>query len=271
MKTKLLSLLFTTVLFTSAINAQTKIWDLGGNVAPWAATANPGLAGGSGAVVVDNLGLVPAGTSTSTVFGAINGSAKTFATTPAYTSVNRFQMNGGGSASTGTFLPSQRYLYFTAAGSVSVEVCFIGGGSGNRTMYVTDGTNVLGSLTTPDSATNQVLTTTAAVVNGTVYIYGDQACNLYRVKVTGPLGTTTVLGTDDFQSQSTLKVVAANRQVNISNVISSTEVNVYNMTGALVKTLKIDADTTFDIPNSGLYVVNVKSAEGEKSVKVAIK
>lgn len=270
MKTKLLSLIFTTVLFTSAINAQTKIWDLGGNVAPWAATANPGLAGGSGAVVVDNLGLVPAGTSTSSVFGAINGSPKTFTTTPPYTSVNRFQLNGGGSAPAGTFLPSQRYLYFAAAGSITVEVLFIGGGSGNRTMYVTDGTNLLGSLTATESTTAQVLTTTAAVVNGTVYIYADQACNLYRVKVTGPLGTTTVLGTNNFQ-QSKLNVVAANKQVNISNVTSTTEVNVYSMTGALVKNLKIEADTIFDLPNSGLYVVNVKSADGEKSVKVAIK
>jgi hypothetical protein len=267
MKTKLLSLLITTVLFTSAMNAQTKVWDLGGGVAPWTIANSPYTSN----TVIDNLGLqIQGGTGTAN-FGATNASAKTFATTPAYTSVNRWQLNGGGSPATGTFLPTQRFLYFTAAGSITVEVCFVGGGSGNRTMYVTDGTNVLGSLTTPDSATNQVLTTTAAVVNGTVYIYGDQACNLYRVKVTGPLGTTTVLGTNDFQSQSTLNVVAAKNQINISNVISSTEVNVYNMTGALVKTLKIDADSTFELPNSGLYVVNVKSAEGEKSVKVAIK
>lgn len=266
MKTKLLSLIFTTVLFTSAMNAQTKIWDLGGGVAPWTVANSPYTSN----TVIDNLGLqIQGGTGTAN-FGATNPSVKSFASTPAYTSVNRFQLNGGGSALTGTFLPVQRFLYFTAAGSVSVEVCFVGGGSGNRTLYVTDGTNVLGSLTATESTTAQVLTTTAAVVNGTVYIYADQACNLYRVKVTGPLGTTT-LGNNDFQPQSTLNVVAANKQVNISNVTSTTEVNVYSMTGALVKNLKIEADTVFDLPNSGLYVVNVKSADGEKSVKVAIK
>lgn len=265
MKTKLLSLIITTVLFTSTFNAQTTVWDLGGNVAPWTIANSPYTSN----TIIDNLGLqIQGGTGTAN-FGATNASAKTFATTPAYTSVNRWQLNGGGSAPAGTFLPQQRFLYFAAAGSVSVELLFIGGGSGNRTMYVTDGTNVLGSLTSTDSTTSQILTTTPAVVNGYVYIYGDAACNLYRIKVTGPLGTTT-LATDNFQQDATVKVIAASKQVNISNVSSTTEVKVYSMTGALVKSIKIDADTTFELLNSGLYVVNVTNAEGQKSVKVAI-
>jgi len=265
MKTKLLSLIFAMVLGSSITNAQTKTWDLGGGVAPWTIANSPYTSN----VVVDNLGLqIQGGTGTAN-FGATNVSAKTFPTTPEYTSVNRFQLNGGGSPATGTFLPTQRFLYFAAAGSVSVQVLFISGGSGSRTLYVTNGTTVLGSLTATDSTTPQVLTTTATVVNGYVYIYADQACNLYRVRVTGPLGTTT-LGTNDFKVGSTVDVFSNGKKVNISNVISSTQVDVYTMTGALVKSFKTDADTSFDSLNSGLYIVNVQSEEGRKSVKVVL-
>lgn len=266
MKTKLFFSIFASALFASASFAQTKIWNLGGGVAPWTVANSPYTSN----TIVDNLGLqIQGGTGTAN-FGATNASVKTFETTPAYTSVNRFQLNGGGSPATGTFLPTQRFLYFAASGSVTVEVLFIGGGSGSRTIYVTDGTNVLGSLTATDSATLQILTTTAAVVNGNVYIYGDQACNLYRVKVTGPLGTTT-LGTDSFKTNSAVNVFSSGKQINISNVQSSTQVDVYNITGALVKSVKTDSDTSFDFLTSGLYIVKVRSAEGQKAVKVAIK
>lgn len=266
MKTKLLSLILTTVLFTCTSNAQIKIWDLGGGVAPWTTTSSPYTTN----TIIDNLGLQIQGGTGQANFGATNASVKTFTTTPPYTSVNRWQLNGGGSAPAGTFMPTQRFLYFEAAGSISVEICFVGGGSGNRTMYVTDGTNVLGSLTTPDSATNQVLVTPATVVNGKVYIYGDQSCNLYRIKVTGPLGTTT-LSTDNFQSELAVNVFATNNQISITNITSSTQVDVYNLNGALVKSIKTDADTNFDLLNAGVYIVNVKSSEGEKSVKVLLK
>lgn len=265
MKTKLLSFVFAMVLTSGITNAQTKTWDLGGGVAPWTAANSPYTSN----VVIDNLGLqIQSGTGTAN-FGATNASVKTFPTTPAYTSVNRFQLNGGGSPATGTFLPTQRFLYFAAAGSVSVEVLFIGGGSGSRTMYVTNGTSVLGSLTTTDSATLQILTTPATVVNGNVYIYGDQACNLYRVKVTGPLGTTT-LGINDLKVGSSVNVFSNGKQVNISNVISNTQVDVYSMTGALVKSFKTNADTSFDSLNAGFYIVNVQSEEGRKAVKVVL-
>ncbi|WP_296149025.1 T9SS type A sorting domain-containing protein [uncultured Flavobacterium sp.] len=265
MKTKLLSLIFAMVLTSSITNAQTKIWDLGGGIAPWTAANSPYTSN----TIIDNLGLQIQGGTGSANFGATNPSVKTFATTPAYTSVNRFQLNGGGSPATGTFLPTQRFLYFAAAGSVTVEVLFIGGGSGSRTMYVTDGTNVLGSLTATDSATLQILTTTATVVNGYVYIYGDQACNLYRVKVTGPLGTTT-LATNDFKAGSSVKVHSTGKQVRISNVISNTQVDVYSITGALVKSFQTNTDTSFDSLNAGFYIVNVQSEEGRKAVKIAM-
>lgn len=266
MKTKLLSLLLTTVLFTGSINAQTKTWDLGNDTTHWPLTAGIG----SSEMVVDNLGLFP--TTSNTNFGAVNASPYTFTALDGFSAANRWQLNGGGSAAAGTFLPTQRYLYFTATGACTVKVWFRTGGSGARNMLITDGTSLIATAGSSTSGDAFILTgnvTAAQAAAGKIYIYGDTANNLYKITVTGATVNTT-LATQSF-NQSKLNVVAANKQVNISNVTSNTEVNVYNMTGALVKTLKIDADTTFDLPNSGLYVVNVKSAEGEKSVKVAIK
>lgn len=268
MKTKLLFSIFASVLFSGASIAQTKIWDLGGGVAPWAASPNAYTSN----VVIDNLGLMP-GVGVET-FGVIETHARTFATTPAYTSVNRFKNGGGGSPEAATpNLPTKRFLYFAAAGSVSVEVLYYGAGSSSRTLYVTNGTTVLGSATIADSTNPQILTTTATAVNGNVYIYGDNGINIYRVKVTGPLGTTTLstLGTDDFKNNSSVNVFSSGKQINIANVKSSIQVDVYNITGALVKSVKTDSDTSFDSLTAGLYIVRVKSEEGQKAVKVAIK
>ena len=41
------------------------------------------------------------------------------------------------------------------------------------------------------------------------------------------------------------------------------------MTGALVKSVKASENTSFEL-QSGVYIVNAKSAEGEKSVKVLV-
>jgi hypothetical protein len=43
------------------------------------------------------------------------------------------------------------------------------------------------------------------------------------------------------------------------------------MTGALVKSFTTSSDTDFELLNSGLYIVNVNSNEGQKSVKVLVK
>ena len=271
MKKKLLYLTSILLFASASSNAQTKVWDLGGNVAPWFTAVSPGAAITSNSVI-DNLGLQPQGGTGTANFGILEASVKTFSTVPGYTSVNRFKLNGAGGVLAPLCLPVQRFLYFAAAGSISVEVLFISGGSGNRTLYVTDGTNVLGSLTATDSTTPQILTTNFATVNGNVYIYGDQSCNLYRVTVTGPLGTTELLSSlsnDSFKKESPIVVSARKGNINLSNVKSSTKVSVYNILGSLVKSIEASSDTAIDI-RSGIYIVKTKSLFGEKSVKVIV-
>ena len=263
MKKKLLYLTSIMLFSILSINAQTTTWDLGGNVAPWGATATATTTN----VVTDNLGLFPGATTT---FAIIEASVVTFAAPDAYVSVNRFKLNGGGSAVSNK--PAQRYLYFAAAGSGTVKIWFRTGGSGTRTLFVTDGTNVINSLASTDSSANLILTASYTNINGNIYIYGDQSCNIYKIEVTGPLGTTALipaLSTNNFQKESDVVVYANDGKIFLSNIITSTKVNVYNVLGALVKTAQLDADSSLDV-NGGVYIVNAKSAEGEKSVKVIV-
>jgi hypothetical protein len=267
MKTKLLSLIFTTVLFTCTMNAQTKTWDFGNDLTTWPLSAGIG----SEQLIVDNLGLFPIPTNTN--FGAVTANSTTFS--DGFTAVRRFQMNGAGYPS-GPFqaMPTQRFLHFDVSGPCTVKVWFKTGSNGtSRTIYVSNGTASIGSETTNSGSNtdNAIVTATYTGAAAKLYVYGDAACNLYKVTVSGATVSTPALSTDNFQSELAVNVLAANKQVSITNIISSTQVDVYNLNGALVKSIKTDVDTSFDLLNAGVYIVNVKSAEGEKSVKVLLK
>ncbi|MEY3501708.1 MAG: hypothetical protein RL308_3381 [Bacteroidota bacterium] len=267
MKKTLLLLIFPLLFSASYVEAQTKVWDFGNNLGGfWPLSAGIG----STEIIVDNLGLFPIATNTN--FGAITASSATFS--DGYVGANRFQLNGGGGGTAGNLLPSQRYVYFTVDGACTVKVWFKTGSNGNaRTVLVTNGTTLLGSGTSGTVAgpndlviiTANVSAANAAV--GKIYIYGDTtSSNLYKIEVTGA----NVLANNDFQHEASVNVFSNGKLVNLANVVSETQVNVYNMTGALVKSFSTSTDMNFDL-NSGFYIVNVKSAEGQKSVKVLIK
>ncbi|AXP80127.1 hypothetical protein CJ739_1034 [Mariniflexile rhizosphaerae] len=64
-------------------------------------------------------------------------------------------------------------------------------------------------------------------------------------------------------------VQAVGNRIYVSNVKSSTEVKIYAITGALVKEFKTSSDVDFSF-KSGLYIATVKTAEGQKSVKLLL-
>ncbi len=79
------------------------------------------------------------------------------------------------------------------------------------------------------------------------------------------------LGVDDLSVDAkAVKVYANGNQVFVSNVKSNTTVSVYSVNGALVKTVETSSDTSFDLA-SGVWIAKVKSAEGEKAVKLLVK
>ncbi|WP_370479552.1 T9SS type A sorting domain-containing protein [Tamlana flava] len=79
-----------------------------------------------------------------------------------------------------------------------------------------------------------------------------------------------LLGVDDLASPVSTDLKAVGNRVYLSNVKLNTEVNIYGITGALVKTLKVDTNTDFEF-KSGLWIATIKTAEGQKSVKFVTK
>ncbi len=65
--------------------------------------------------------------------------------------------------------------------------------------------------------------------------------------------------------------ISANKnRVLISDVTEETKVNVYSITGALVKSIKTQQNTDFNL-NSGLYIFALETAKGKKAVKFIVK
>lgn len=81
-----------------------------------------------------------------------------------------------------------------------------------------------------------------------------------------PFNTIT-LGIQINQAQSKVNIFSSKKSIFISNVKAITEVKVYSMFGSLIKTLRINNDTNFNL-STGVYLVTVQSNDGIKSVKV---
>lgn len=263
MKKKLLFL--SLVVFTTISTAQTKVWDMGNDTATWPSSAGIG----NNPTIVDNLGLYPIATNTN--FGAVNSNSATFS--DGFTATQRFQMNGAGYSS-GPFqaMPTQRYLFVDVSGACTVKVWFKTGSNGSvRTMYVSDGTSAVGSesTNTGSNADLAILTANYTGAAGRLYIYGDASCNLYKVSVVGATVNTT-LSSNSFKNELNADVYSNNNQVFVSNITEATKVDVYNITGQLVKSLQTTNDIDFELNTSGFYIVNMESATGKKSVKIAV-
>ncbi|MBP0904229.1 T9SS type A sorting domain-containing protein [Mariniflexile gromovii] len=263
MKKKLLLFLLPVILFTVTLQAQTKLWNFSDGSWP----TSSGI--GSSEQVVDQLGMFPIATNTN--FGAVNQSNITF--TDSLVRSIRFQMNGGGGATPPDYQPVQRYLYFNVDGACTVKVWFKTGSNGTtRTLFVTAGTTLIGSETTNDSGTggsngDSAIITCSPSASGKYYIYGDAACNIYQIEVTGANVTTPTLGLNDKAFPISTNLQALGNRIFVSNVKSSSEIKIYSITGALVKEFKTNSDMDFSF-KSGLYIATIKTSEGQKSVKL---
>jgi hypothetical protein len=258
MKKTLLFLAFAVVASANSFKAQTT-WDFG----TWA--NNP--TGEQTPVVKNNLGLVPGET---TNFGIVEASSAVFQ--DGYPGTKRFKLNGGGYDSTGSSsVPTKRYLLIKVNGNSEITVWYKNGSAtGERTLFIGTGTSILASNASSDGASGLKYVYQYVGAARDIYIYGDSSLNLYKVTATN-VGTT-VLGVNDVRKDMKATVYTSGNKLYVSNLDSkNTQVNVFNANGSLVKTVKASADTNFEINNKGLYIVNLKSEAGEKSVKVLIK
>ena len=265
MKKKLLYLTSIMLFSISAINAQTKTWTFG-DTSVWSTTGVPSTNAGGVPVLIDQLVCVPHSTSTS-YFAAQSAGNITY--TDGFSGTTILKTNGGASASAN--MPTVRYFTFNVDGAATFKVWFKHGsttaGTADRNLFLTDGTNVVGSQAVVVSST--AILTASILAAGKYYFYSDNNVSISKIEVTGANVNTPALSTKDFQKELDVTVYAKDGKINLSNIKSSTTVNVYNVLGALVKTAQVDADSSLDI-NGGVYIVNAKSAEGEKSVKVIV-
>ncbi|MDR6969400.1 exo-poly-alpha-galacturonosidase [Flavobacterium arsenatis] len=75
------------------------------------------------------------------------------------------------------------------------------------------------------------------------------------------------LGVDVYNPVSEVNVFAVENSIYIRNVLCKTQINVYAINGALIKSIETVNDTNIDIAD-GIWIVTVQSADGNKAVKV---
>jgi len=258
MKKTLLLLAISVVASFNNLKAQTT-WDF----SSWATNAT----GEPVSVVKNNLGLVPGET---TNFGIVEASTATFS--DGYQGTKRFKLNGGGYDTTGSnTTPTKRYLFLKVNGNSEITVWYKNGAtSGERTLFIGTGTAILASNPYPNGTdgVKYVYQYTGSAAD--LYIYADQSLNIYKITATN-VGTTT-LAVNDIKKELKASVYTSANKVFVSNLGSkNTQVSVFNANGSLVKSLTTSSDANFEVNTKGLYIVNLKSEAGEKSVKVLLR
>lgn len=268
---------------TVAINAQTllKTWDFGND------TANVypiGTAQAGTNFVTDNMGFVakigtPTDISSFPNFEVITGSL-TWTEDNYKAVVNGKGIRTGGGSSATNNMPLQRFLFFNVnGGNYKIKMWYRLAGSPSRYLYLSDGTNLLATTTGNLNNTSYILEydTTSPLLAGNVYVYGSSSMLIYKIEVYGYNGATlgtaslSTLSTTNIKGKVSAQVFASGKTVFLKDLkAKNAEVKVFNLNGGLVKTLNTSKDTQFDL-NSGLYLITVKTNEGEKSVKVSVK
>jgi hypothetical protein len=182
--------------------------------------------------VKDNLGLYacsPSAETQITNFGVTEESKKKF--DDGYQGVNRFKLGGGGFSSEAGFsaTPTQRFVYFDVTAASDIKVWYRGGGSSERSLYITDGTNVLAELSTTNSDP-QIL---SAKSNGAarIYIFGSNGQNLYKIEATN-VGTTQEIKDDEQGFEEIFASPKATKMVYQGQVVIVKEGRMFNLLGS---------------------------------------
>ena len=260
MKKLLFSLIFAGI-SAATFNAQ-KIWNFNDATA-WPAgavtydTDYNGLkfiAGSSGTIVISAQGATFSDGTVTTQRLAFGGNSFTGSVNPAL----------GATASA----PSRRYLELTVSGDTDLKIWSKGGGSGRSIVVVNKANSTVlwkGDFTAADA---QIFTYAYKGAAGTLMIAtggGDNSIQILQA-------TVATLAVNNSKSGIKANAFSSGNKIYVSNIESkNTNINVYSANGSLVKTMKASADTNFEINAKGLYIVNLKSEAGEKSVKVLLK
>src|ERR1035437_8264251 len=183
---KTILLFAATLLLSFGLQAQTQEWVFGNDVTNF--PVNGGIATNA-TKTVNGLRITAGATASITNMGAITASGKSLGT---YSYINRFQFNGGGytSAAAGQATPTvnmpiQRYISFSVSGNSTITAYGItGSNTSERKLFVTDGTNLIGTMTFPVTTgpMNEAIVDYTGPAT-TLYMYCNASINLYDLKV----------------------------------------------------------------------------------------
>ncbi|HEY6143568.1 MAG TPA: T9SS type A sorting domain-containing protein [Flavobacterium sp.] len=283
MKKKLLYLASIVLFSASSINAQTTTWDIGnGKYTLNNGTEVTGAFPTSTVPVNGVLNLLGTYQGGSTSFGAItagqSNAGSWVAPDDTYTTVNRLATGASSTIALEVPVkPNGRALYFRVNGPGTFKALVKSGGANTRGVVLTDGTTIIGKLSTTVSSGFMTFTATLPAA-GDYYFFADPTlaggCSFFKLTVTGAtvetVDLTAALPVKSFgNEESSLLVYANDGKINVSNVTSATKVSVYSVLGSLVKSIETSADASLDV-NSGVYIVKVQSAEGSKTAKVIV-
>ena len=262
MKRKLQFLALTMAFVGTTMQAQEKTWDFGNDVTNW--PVNPTAITTN--TTVDGLTLVPGDGSG---FAVVEPNVATWQ--DGYTSVNRFRFGGNSGIDPGAgvdFMPTRRYLTFQVDGPVSVKLWFRPGGATTpRAIYVTNGVDqvVASFQSTGDTGTFYAEGNYTGGA-GTLYVLcAGNAFNLNKIQISNTL----LLNNENFAPEVTTELKAIGDRIYISNVQDKSVINIYNLTGSLVKTVETTTNIDFSL-NAGIYIASIRTAQGQKSVKVIL-
>jgi hypothetical protein len=182
-------LLMMVALLATATFAQ-KVWNFGSDATNF--PVNAGIGTGPFPVYIDGLGIT--GISTNANMGQVDASVKTFTSGggTSYSFSNRFKFNGAGytgaAATDATPLvnmPTQRYLTVNVSGNSTIYVIGVTGSSSSaRKLFVTDGTNLVGSIDFPAATAYNDGTIQYSGPATTLYIFCNSSINLALLSVT---------------------------------------------------------------------------------------
>lgn len=228
-------------------------------------------------VIIDGLGIY--NNTTNVNMGQVEASSKTY---DGVAYPNRFKLNGAGYvgaaagqtepivASDTFYMPTQRYLAIAVSGSGEISIVgMTGSNSSERILFVTDGTQLIGSMIFPSgSGTDNIVERTVAYSGNatTLYVFGNSSVNLYRIIATSGVNYTVTPDPDpdpDPDPSSISSVLADNGVFFTGKEITNAQnlkLHVYSVTGKLVAT----SNASLDIEGfaSGVYVVRVEGVPG---------
>ncbi|MDP2159869.1 MAG: T9SS type A sorting domain-containing protein, partial [Flavobacterium sp.] len=112
-----------------------------------------------------------------------------------------------------------------------------------------------------------------------IFVYCDtNGFGIYKIEVNGATVNTTISMADWLlllnvkdEALSNINYYVKDKTVYLNNIDTASDILVYSVTGSLVKSIKTtSSDVSFDINQTGLYILKLSNNEGQKTIKLIV-